>query len=164
MKKLKLPNFGELGMDLKRILWKNKPETYQEFYNSIAKEFNQNMIIFLKKHNLPATMLQEYQQVLLYMNFVNFRKEKQLMEVLNKQKWAVRETGSFIDMKYKIDLEGYNSQNQKVYIQVKPKEIDLSDNDLKTLVSKANKDNAIAYIAFKKSNIWQLHILNKKST
>ncbi|MFV8468084.1 hypothetical protein ACNQ2K_00210 [Mycoplasma sp. VS292A] len=163
MKKLKLPNFGELGMDLKRILWKNNPETYKDFYNLISKEFNENMIIFLKKHKLPLEMLQEYQQILLYMNFVNYRKEKQLMDALNKQKWNVSATCSFIDMKYKIDLEGTNAKKEKVYIQVKPKEEDLSSNDLKILVSKANKDNAIAYIAFKKSDIWQLHILNKKS-
>ncbi|MHA3786070.1 hypothetical protein [Mycoplasma sp. Z244C] len=161
MDRLKLPNFGELGMDIKKILWETDPKTYNEFISYNLIEFDDKITKYLKKRKISVLKKYDYQQILLYMNFVNYKKEKQLLEALNKQGWNLFPTSTFDDMKYKIDLQGKHKNGNKVYIQVKPKEEDLSNHDLNILLNKAKKDNATPYIAFKKNNIWKVNKLIK---
>ncbi|WLP85247.1 hypothetical protein [Mycoplasma seminis] len=156
MNKLKLPNFGELGIDIKECLWNVNPDTYHEFYIKIQSTFRMYLYEFMKKRQIPTELEKDYEQILLYMSFVNYKKEKQLMDTLNKHGHNLKPSNTFEDMKYKIDLKGTNKHGDKIYIQVKPKFEDMSANDATTLYNKAVIDNATPYIACKKNNIWKL--------
>ncbi|MEA4276174.1 hypothetical protein [Mycoplasma sp. 21DD0573] len=158
--KIKLPNFGELGIDIKEYLWKNLPSSFSEFDSKFSHTFKTYMIKWMHTKEIDLDLYPQYKHILMYMTFINFRKELQLANLLNKANFKIKATSSFVDMKYKVDLYGTNPNNELIFIQVKPHDNHNNEYDLTNLLEYSKKHSATPYIAFKQNQQWKIKKLN----
>lgn len=163
MKNLKLPNFNDLGLDIKKHCWVNNNANYVEFRNSIINIFDNKITTWMLKKNIDLSLKKEYEQVLLYWTFINYKKEKQLADELLRADYCwVKPTNSFVDTVYKFDLLA--AKNNIVYaIQVKPSKTNTNNFNFEAFKKASEKFNVIPLLAFKEHNKWGLiNLLNNE--
>ncbi|VEU64423.1 hypothetical protein [Mycoplasmopsis cynos] len=156
MTHLKLPALNQLGLNIKKICWKYNSTNYKQFRALIINDFNIKIDLWMQKNNIDLNLKKEYEQVLLYWTFINYKKEKQLTETLlnNGFNWA-QPTNAFVDTVYKIDLLA-KKDNIVYAIQVKPSKTNTNNFNYKTFLNACNKLNLVPLLAFKEHNKWTM--------
>lgn len=149
--KMKLPNYKELGINIKQILWNNDFKTYEEFKNAYSSMFSSHLGHYLHKNNkhTKENFSCAY-NVIFYYGYINQKREKELLNILTINGFSVKPSYLILDAIIGIDLIA--SKNSKTYvIQVKPNNNFSNIKHIKTYAAKRNYEIIFAY---KQQNNW----------
>ncbi|WP_444704918.1 hypothetical protein ACT1UH_02915 [Mycoplasma sp. 332] len=151
-----LPTYKDLKINIKDILWKNNFKNFEEFQKAYSAIFCAKLGFFLNsvgKHNKDFFSL--CYNIIFYYGFINYKREKELMDILSKNDFNVWPTYMIMDAVIGVDLIA--SKNNKTYvIQVKPNNI---FENAKFIQKFADKRNYLVVFAYKRKEKW--FFLNK---
>ncbi|WP_245598351.1 hypothetical protein [Mycoplasmopsis lipofaciens] len=102
----------------------------------------------MKRNNKSFDLIPEYYNVLFYWSFINFQREKLLIEELNKNNYSVNRSSMKEDGIHKIDLIACKN-NIKYFIQLKNRKSNLKETERKILIHYSISKNAIPILATK---------------
>ncbi|MGY6172324.1 hypothetical protein ACW95P_03205 [Candidatus Mycoplasma pogonae] len=147
--KLKIPTNNDLNINIKKLLWDNKPKNFEEWKLIAEKSFVIKLKIYLKKTNQLSFFSNIY-QIIFYYGFINFRKELMLKNLLEEKGYIVKVSSIDVDAVWQVDLIA-KKDNKTFYIQLKSN-LNLSDSDIKRLKTFAINQNAIPILSIKYKN------------
>ena len=131
MKTLKLPTFKELKMNIKYLLIKLNPKTFEIWKQKYQMLFLKNLKQWLKINNIDFKYISDYYQILFYWSFINYHRELNLIKMLEDKNYNVSRSNIKLDAIFKVDLIAIKD-NIKLYIQLKNQKDNLSiDEELK---------------------------------
>lgn len=146
---LKVPTYKDLNINIKKILWTKNYKSFTEFQKAYSGVFCAKLGHYLSKHkaNTKTNFLNLY-QIIFYQGFINYNREKELLDLLTYKDYIVKVSGILIDAIIGVDLIA-TRDNITYLIQVKPSNHFIN---LKHIKAYGNNHNYKIVLAFKQSN------------
>lgn len=164
--KINLPNFKDLGINIKSILKIDNPKTYKEFYNKWGEIF----IFNLKQWCLSNNRTEDFEkifEIVFFHGFINYCRERRLINLLTYTGFnSVRTSSMWEDGVIKIDAWAKTPKGTTVVFQVKPYYREEYLTLLGSLKTFCINSNAIPFLAIEykdkeneNRNFWGFHNL-----
>ncbi|QKX37559.1 hypothetical protein HU155_00340 [Metamycoplasma hominis] len=149
--KIKLPNWKDLGLNIKQILWDHNYKTFEEFKNAHSARFCALLGNYLNKKGIHTkeNFLFAY-NVIFYYGYINQKREQDLLNILVNNNYLVSPTYMILDAVVGIDLIAVSDKGSYV-IQVKPNNNFVNKKHIETY---ANNHGYIVVFAYKKGSKW----------
>lgn len=157
---MKIPNWKELKINIKEILWNNDFKTFEDFKNAYSGAFCAKLGHYLNKVGQHTKNNFSFiYNVVFYYGYINQKREKDLLNLLAKNDYSVKVSSMLMDAVIGVDLIA--AKNNKTYvIQVKPNNKFTNFKHIKTY---ANNKNYEVVFAYKNQQKWIFIDKNKQN-
>lgn len=158
---MKLPTFKDLKTSVKSLLLAKDYPTYSEFKNAHSRAFIRKLGAYLT--NIGAHSSENFSkmyQILFYHGYINFKKEQELVKLLQQAGFVASQTNLFQDGILGVDIAAKKG-TVELLIQVKPNS---KLTDPKKLLKLANNRTKFAILAWKVGKTWSFfNLLTSKA-
>ncbi|BAQ54589.1 excisionase [Mycoplasmopsis arginini] len=160
--KLKMPTWKELQLNIKALLIKNDPKTFEEWKTLFQKEFLFKLKKWMINNNIDFQLIPKYYNVLFYWSFINHRREEELIKLLTKNSFRASRTKLKTDAILKIDLF-LEKDNIKYAVQLKNQINNLTSSEKRKIIEFCKKQNLIPVLIIKQQNKYKCFNLSNNS-
>ncbi|MDD1378808.1 hypothetical protein PT306_00785 [Metamycoplasma hyosynoviae] len=148
---MKLPTYKDLGINIKKILWTNNFNSFEEFKNAYKDLFCIKLghYLTLNHKHTKENFLAAY-NVIFYYGYINYKRENNLLFFLEEKGFTVKPTYLVLDAVIGVDLIA-TKNNVNYAIQVKPNN---KFSNLKQIVKYAKSRGFKVILAYKIASKW----------